>query len=274
MEKYIEGESNFLTVITSKDNPSVKRFMKLSTSKKERKQSGLYVLEGYRLILDALKESADVRELIFTEDAYEKYHTELSQVDLKEVKNIIISNELGIRISCTEKPQGVFAVCAYGETGKLIDSLKSDGKYVVLFGLQDPGNIGMAIRTADAMGLDGVILSESCELYNPKTIRSTMGSVFRMNIFDDVSRDEIFEAFEKMNIRSYAAVIDKDALDLKKCSFEEGCAVFIGNEGNGLPESISQRCTERITIKMSGNINSLNAAMATGIIMWEMVNNK
>lgn len=263
-----------MTVITSKDNPSVKRFMKLSSSKKERKQSGMYVLEGYRLILDALKEEADIRELFFTEDAYEKYHTELSQVDLKEVRQIIISNELGIRISCTEKPQGVFAVCAYKETASLIDSLKSDGKYVVLFGLQDPGNIGMAIRTADAMGLDGVILSESCELYNPKTIRSTMGSVFRMNIFDDVSREDIFEAFEQKKIRSYAAVIDKDALDLKKCSFDKGCAVFIGNEGNGLPENISSRCDERITIKMSGNINSLNAAMATGIIMWEMVNNK
>lgn len=263
-----------MTVITSKDNPSVKSFMKLSSSKKERKQSGLYVLEGYRLIQDALKEEADIKELFFTEDAYEKYHDDLSQVDLKEVKQIIISNELGIRISCTEKPQGVFAVCAYKKTGPLIDSLKENGKYVVLFGLQDPGNIGMAIRTADAMGLDGVILSESCELYNPKTIRSTMGSVFRMNIFDDVSREEIFEAFEKKNIKSYAAVIDKDAKDLKKCSFENGSAVFIGNEGNGLPENISSRCDEKITIKMSGNINSLNAAMATGIIMWEMVNNK
>lgn len=263
-----------MTVITSKDNPSVKRFVKLSSSKKERKQSGLYVLEGYRLILDAVKEKADIKELIFTEDGYEKYHDDLSQVDLKEVKQLIISNELGIKISCTEKPQGVFAVCAYGKQKALIDSLKSDGKYVVLFGLQDPGNIGMAIRTADAMGLDGVILSESCELYNPKTIRSTMGSVFRMNIFDDVPRDDIFEAFEKKNIRSYAAVIDKDALDLKKCSFGPGCAVFIGNEGNGLPEEISGKCTERITIKMAGNINSLNAAMATGIIMWEMVNNK
>lgn len=270
-EKNRKRESGvFLTVVTSKDNPSVKLYMKLSSSKKERRNSGMYVLEGYRLITDAVQEDSSVRQIFFTEDAYGKYYSELSQVDLKEVKILIISNELGIKISCTEKPQGVFAVCSIPEERDLKKSIKKDGKYVVLHQLQDPGNLGMIIRTADAVGIDGVILSESCELYSPKVIRSTMGSVFRMNIFEARDLDTLFECFEENGIKSYAAVIDKDAEDLRNCSFNGGCAVFIGNEGNGLPAEVSARCTVRATIKMNGHINSLNAAMATGIFMWEM----
>jgi len=259
-----------LTVVTSKDNPSVKQYMKLSASKKERKTSGLYVLEGFRLIEDAVKEHSSVKQIIFTEEGYSRYYAELSQVDLKEVKILIISNELGIKISCTEKPQGVFAVCAMPPAKSLSQNIRKDGKYVVLHQLQDPGNLGMITRTADAVGMDGVILSESCELYSPKVIRSTMGSVFRMDIFESDGLDELFSCFEENGIRSFAAVIDKDAEDLRNCSFDGGCAVFIGNEGNGLPADVSSRCTVRATIKMSGHINSLNAAMATGIFMWEM----
>jgi len=259
-----------LTVITSKDNPSLKLYVKLSASKKERKNSGMYVLEGFRLIEDAVHENSSVKQIFFTEDAYEKYYAELSQVDLKEVKILIISNELGIKISCTEKPQGVFAICSMPPAKSLAQNIKKDGKYVVLHQLQDPGNLGMIIRTADAVGIDGIILSESCELWSPKVIRSTMGSVFRMNIYESNGLDDLFSCFEENGIRSYAAVIDRDAEDLRNCSFDGGCAVFIGNEGNGLPADVSSRCTVKATIKMSGHINSLNAAMATGIFMWEM----
>ncbi len=259
-----------MTVITSKDNPSVKLYVKLSASKKERKKSGMYVLEGFRLITDAVNEKSLIKQIFFTEEAYEKYGSMLSQADLKEVKVLIISNELGIKISCTEKPQGVFAVCEMPPAKKINDFIRKDGKYLVLHQLQDPGNLGMIIRTADAVGVDGVILSECCELYSPKVIRSTMGSVFRMNIFESSDTDELFSCFENNGISSYAAVIDSDACDLRKCTFEGGCAVFIGNEGNGLPSEISGRCTVRATIRMSGHINSLNAAMAAGIFLWEM----
>lgn len=259
-----------MTIITSKDNPSVKLYSKLSSSKKERNNYKMYVLEGYRLICEALSESNVVSQIFFTEDAYNKYYNDLSQVDLKEVKVLIISNELGIKISETEKTQGIFAICKMSSKLDLKNMVKPDGKYVVLYQLQDPGNLGMIIRTADAFGIDGVILSESCELYNPKVIRSTMGSVFHIKIAHGCAIDEVFEVFNEKNISSYAAVVDSGAVSLKKCSFENGGAVLIGNEGNGLPDDIADMCTQRITIHMSGNANSLNAAMATGIIMWEM----
>ncbi|MDO5560104.1 MAG: RNA methyltransferase [Oscillospiraceae bacterium] len=259
-----------MTIIKSKDNPHIKLYLKLAGSKKERKNYGMYVLEGYRLVVDALMEDSKIASLFLTESAYEKYSSELSQADLREVNVLIISNELGIRISSTEKTQGVFAICRAAAEKEFEASAKSDGKYIVLYQLQDPGNVGMIIRTADAVGIDGIILSESCELYNPKVVRSTMGSLFRVNIFPDENIEKIITTMQEKRITTYAAVVDSDAQSLSQQIFGPGSAVLIGNEGNGLPDDISSKCDKRVTIKMKGNVNSLNAAMATGIFMWEM----
>ena len=257
----------FGEIIKSKDNPVIKLYQKLSSQKKERLLYSLFVLEGLRIVQDALRENGQVKHLLVTSNAMEKFKDELSQVDLKDTKLLVISNELGNKIAQTEKTQGVFAICAIPQQKEI--KLDSDGKYVVLFGLQDPGNVGMIIRTADALGISGVIMCGSCDLYSPKVIRSTMGSVFRMKIHN-VDEEMLFNLLEKYNITSYASVIDKDAENVKECDFSGGCAVFIGNEGNGLPREISQKCSHRVTIHMNGTINSLNAAMAAGILMWEL----
>ena len=257
-------------IITSKDNPTVKLYKKLSSSKKERLQYGLFVLEGLRIVEDALKEESGITQLILTEKAYERYGEELLQADLRNTRTIVISNELGNRISSTDSPQGVFAMCRIPVQRKVSDITVSGGKYLVLFGLQDPGNVGMMIRTADALGISGVIMSGSCDLYSPKVIRSTMGSVFRMKIAVENDAEMLFEALKQAGAVTSAAVIDKDAVPVTDCSFEGTQAVFIGNEGNGLPAEIAQRCSRRVIIPMHGNINSLNAAMAAGILMWEL----
>lgn len=259
-----------MTVIKSKDNPHIKLYIKLAGSKKERNNYGMYVLEGYRLVSDALHEDSKIVHLFLTESAYEKYESELSQADLREVNLIVISNELGIRISSTEKTQGVFAICMAKTKKNFENAAKSDGKYIVLHQLQDPGNVGMIIRTADAVGIDGIIMSESCELYNPKVVRSTMGSLFRVPIFPDENIQNILDTMKKNEITTYAAVIDADAQSLSDQIFDSGSAVLIGNEGNGLPDDIVSVCDKRVTIRMKGHLNSLNAAMATGIFMWEM----
>ena len=132
------------------------------------------------------------------------------------------------------------------------------------------GNAGMIIRTADALGIDGIIMSNSCDLYSPKVIRSTMGSVFRTNIFIENNTEKLFEILDVNKINTSAAVIDTDAESINICGFSGKQAVFIGNEGNGLPKEVSVRCNRCITIPMNGSINSLNAAMAAGIIMWEL----
>ncbi|MBQ6181431.1 MAG: RNA methyltransferase [Ruminococcus sp.] len=257
-------------IITSKDNPVIKLYQKLSSSKKERLQYGLFVLEGLRITEDALKEESSITHLILTRKAEEKFGQQLFQADLRDTKTIVISNELGNRIASTDTTQGVFAICRMPVMRSVSQLTSVGGKFVVLSGLQDPGNVGMIIRTADALGLDGVIMSGSCELFSPKVIRSTMGSVFRMRIAVENDEDVLFAALAENSVTASAAVIDKDALPVTECSFEGNQAVFIGNEGNGLNPETAARCSRKIIIPMHGNINSLNAAMAAGILMWEL----
>ncbi|MBR5164619.1 MAG: RNA methyltransferase [Ruminococcus sp.] len=255
-------------IITSKDNPVIKLYQKLSDSKKERLQYGLFVLEGLRIVEDALREDARVSHLILTKQAFDRFGDELLQADLRDTKTLVISNELGNRIASTSTTQGVFAICGIPEEKAPV--FVDNGRYVVLFGLQDPGNVGMIIRTADALGIDGIFMCASCDLYSPKVIRSTMGSVFRENIYIIGSEDELFEVLKSGGVTTSAAVIDTDAEKVTECGFTGRQAVFIGNEGNGLPAEVSRRCDRRVTIPMNGTINSLNAAMAAGILMWEL----
>ncbi|MDE6784211.1 MAG: RNA methyltransferase [Ruminococcus sp.] len=255
-------------IITSKENPVIRLYQKLSSSKKERLQYGLFVLEGLRIIKDAVSENAGITHLLVTEKACQKFRADFFQADLRNTKIIVISNELGNRISSTDKTQGIFAVCSV-PTGTGI-KFRENGRYIVLHGIQDPGNAGMIIRTADALGIDGIIMSGSCELYSPKVVRATMGSVFRVNIIIENDIDSVFRMLETNSVMTSAAVIDSDAENIMQCVFSGAQAVFIGNEGNGLPRDVAARCSRRVTIPMKGSVNSLNAAMAAGILMWEM----
>lgn len=255
-------------IVTSKDNPIIKLYQKLSSSKKERLQYGLFVLEGLRIVEDAVREKSGISHLIVTKRAYEKLGDNFFQADLRDTKLVVISNELGNKIASTDSTQGIFAICRIPV--KCMPTFSADGRYVVLYGLQDPGNVGMIIRTADALGIDGVILSGCCDLYSPKVIRSTMGSVFRVKLFIENDPEMLFGMLKNAGVTTSAAVIDADAESVTGCGFIGAQAVFIGNEGNGLPREISLRCDRRITIPMNGTINSLNAAMAAGILMWEL----
>lgn len=259
--------------ITSKDNPSVKLYRKLLSGKKYRRENGLFVLEGVRLIEDAVKENAELHSVFVTEDCYKKLSQHGEALDFLErggVNSFLIPDEFGDKFSDTDNPQGIFAVCGMLDKPAFSDTIRNGGKYLLLHSLQDPGNLGTIIRTADAVGVDAVFLADCCDLYNPKVIRSTMGSIFRLNVSEiDFERD--FPEFEKQGIPTFAAVVDSDAVSLTSCDFSRGGAVLIGNEGNGLPKEVSEMCSERLTIKMQGNVNSLNAAMAAGIIMWELM---
>lgn len=251
--------------LASKDNPKIKLYQKLSSQKKERQRYGLFVLEGQRIVRDALDAGA-VSSVMFTEKAFAEF---LSSGGVPEETGdmYIISEELAARISQTETPQGCFAVCRIPQS---VPVFREGGKYVVLYGLQDPGNMGTVIRTADAFGIDGIILCGSCDLYNPKTVRSTMGSLFRERIFTVNDTEELFALLKKEGVQTLAAVIDSDAVKVTEMPHSGTQAVFIGNEGRGLPPETAKRCDMKITIPMQGSINSLNAAMAAGVIMWEM----
>ena len=209
-------------IITSKDNPTVKLYRKLTESRKERKNLKMFVLEGLRLVTDAINENADIVTIIVTQDASSRFTEQLSQVDLKERRIVVISNELGTKISMTEKTQGIFAICKEKQPLQLEKCIKTDGKYIILYQLQDPGKAGMIIRTADAMVIDGLIFSESCDIFSPKTIRATMGSIFRMPGWNNQNIDEVIRIFKEKNIEILASVIDADAESIKEHSYKGG----------------------------------------------------
>lgn len=257
--------------ITARDNPSVKLYRKLSENKKARFQEKSFVLEGYRLVTDALKNGAEITMLFITENAYERFGTELLSLAGEKTRVLHITDELGKYMAETENTQGVFAVCRMPVQKSWNEFLKENGMFTVLHQLQDPGNAGMILRTADALGINGVIFCKSCDIYSPKVVRATMGSLFRVQVMICSDENEVFQQLEEHGIESDAAVV-RNETDFagNRIYGESGCAVWIGNEGNGLPETVSARCNRRITIPMYGNIESLNAAMAAGILMWEM----
>lgn len=256
-------------LITAKENPAVKLYRKLAKTKKARIQEKLFVLEGYRLVSDALANGAELTHLFLTQEAASRYGEALPERE--GCRRLFISDELGEYMAETEHTQGVFAICCMPIQKSWDEFLKKDGRYIVLHCLQDPGNAGMILRTADALGISGAVFCESCDVYSPKVVRATMGSLFRVPILVTSETEEVFQALKQQEIESCAAVVQGEAELVGESTYgTKGCAVWIGNEGNGLPEEVALRCERRLTIPMHGAIESLNAAMAAGIMMWEM----
>ncbi len=259
-----------LIMITARDNAAVKLYRKLANTRKERRKMGLFVLEGLRLTADACCNGAVLRYLFWTEEGYARWRSEQCSIPMSGMRCAMISDAIAAELSQTEHAQGVFAICEIPVPPPLTSLLKKGGTYAVLHQLQDPGNAGMILRTADAMGLDGVIYSACCDIYSPKVVRATMGSLFRVPVCCTSEIESVLEACRSAGIETCAAVVEKNAEPVGQCQFRPGTAVVIGNEGNGLPCEVSAACDRQITIPMHGTIESLNAAMAAGIILWEV----
>ena len=248
--------------IQSKENGRIKEYGKLASSRKYREETGCFVLEGEKLFKEALRSGVAV-EQVFVTPAYRNAHPE---TDFSGLSVFEVEGAAEERLSQSKTPQGLYAVCKKLDKPENLAKIDCNGSYVALWDLQDPGNVGTILRGADAMGLSGVILSESCcDLYNLKTIRAAMGSLFRI----PVMRVDLSAFLKESGLRSYAAVVDADARPVGTADFK-GAVAVIGNEGNGLSKEQASLCSERITIPMAGNAESLNDAMAATILMWEM----
>ena len=182
-----------------------------------------------------------------------------------------IAPELAQYMADTATPQGVFCIAKILDNPLGLDTIDTMGRYGLLEDIQDPGNLGTMIRTAEALGLDGLVLSAGCcDVYNPKVLRSSMGGVFRLPMLTGVSMPETIGTLQERGMRAYACVVDADACPVQTVAFGPGSLCVIGNEGNGLrPETVAA-CARRITIPMTGRAESLNASLAAGIVMWEM----
>lgn len=262
------------TEITSRDNAAVKAAAKLMSSAKERREQQRFIVEGVRLCEEALQNNCDIYEVFYTEDAFLRHSELITKLENKAGKAYIITEEIAAKIADTVTPQGVFCVGGIKSNAIDLDNIKTDGQFIMLENLQDPSNIGAIFRTAEALGLTGAFLSsDCCDPYNPKSMRASMGAVFRLPYLISDNPVELLKSCKQKNMRPIASVPDDDASKITAMRFFKGVIMCIGNEGNGLSESLMSVCGERTTIPMNGRAESLNAATAAAILMWEMVRN-
>lgn len=254
--------------ITSKDNKTVKFINKLSVKPKLRKEQGLFVIEGIRLCTDALRSGAKIQALLCTEVALEKYPEAIEELLTYSESAFTVTPSVFATLSDTKTPQGVICVVKALDNKPQFD--KINNKYVLLQSIQDPSNLGAVLRSADALGFSGVVLTEdTCDIFSPKACRASMGAVFRVPFIVCEDECEFVREFNKSGI-SYAAVV-RNGKSITEFDYSEKSLLCIGNEGNGLTADLVNACSYPVTIPMKGNAESLNAAAAAGIIMWEMV---
>ena len=246
--------------ITSRQNPLMTHLRKLASSRSYRKKSGEYLCDGTKLLAEALKWGAEVKTAVFSEG-----------VDIPPlpdgVRAVRVSEELMRAVSPMETPQGALFTVALPEV-QLPETL-SGKHYLVLDGVQDPGNVGTILRTADAFDCDGVFLVNACaDLYNPKTARATMGAIFRREAYS-VTVEELFSLLQKSGVSLYGTALRDDTVPLAEANLARA-AVAIGSEGRGLSQQVLDECAKTLKIPMNPRCESLNAAIAATVVLWEM----
>jgi TrmH family RNA methyltransferase len=252
-------------MITSNNNAQVKRLVQLQKKSKVRNEEKVFLVEGLRMFLEV--PAKRVEKVYISESLYNKKKEELN---LEKFSVEILSDSVFEYVSDTKTPQGILCIVEQ-ERYDIEDLLNiKNPHFMVLDNLQDPGNLGTIVRTAEGAGVDAVFLSkESVDIYNPKTIRSTMGSIYRMPVIYIEDLLELLKIFKQKGIKSYAAHLDgKNSYD--KESYQAGTAILIGNEGNGLRDEVANSADVWVQIPMQGQVESLNAAIAASILMFEV----
>lgn len=248
--------------ITSRQNPLCIRLRKLAKSGVYRREAGEYLADGEKLWQEAVRWNAPVRQVITTVG-----HTLAEGLRLPEgVERIQVPPELMAYLSPMETPQGVLFTVERREAAM---PAPNRGRYLALDGLQDPGNVGTIWRTADALGVDGLFLLGRCaDPFHPKTVRATMGACFRLPVWE-VSLEELQDFAAAGGLTLCAAALGEGCQTLG--SFDlNGSLPIIGNEGHGISEEVLAACGQRVMIPMRERCESLNAAAAATILLWEM----
>ncbi|MFA6947622.1 MAG: RNA methyltransferase [Eubacteriales bacterium] len=266
-----------MEIITSRSNPAVMAAVKLA-DKKYRDAARLFMFEGVKLLSEALGAGADIAEVYFTEDAYGKYYPSYSDaLGVCGAHIRVLSQSVYEKLSLEKSPQGVLCCAKYldnfhkritiynivgkNEAGKRIFALES---------LRDPGNLGTIMRTAAALGCDMLLLSDDCaDIYNPKTIRAAMGAVFRLPTVRVSDLPASLKALSDIGYVTYAAALHKDAVSIRDISRRPQNLFVVGNEGHGLSDAVIAACSHTAVIPMADTSESLNAAAAASILLWE-----
>lgn len=249
-------------MISSVSNARIKNIVRLKKSARARKEKNCFLVEGPRMFFEVPRER--LQEVYLTQEFESRYKEQLQGYRYET-----ISDDVCKHLSDTTTPQGVVALVEKREV--TLDELlekESNPCFFLLENLQDPGNMGTIIRTAEAAGVTGLIMNrETVDPYNPKVIRSTMGAIFRVPFVIVDSFEETLERLKRENISTYAAHLAGKSF--YQYDYKKGCAFFIGNEGNGLSDQLTAQADYKIRIPMKGKVESLNAAVASTILMYE-----
>lgn len=245
--------------ITSRENPTIKQVAKLVASRAQRKKENLFVCEGFVLLEEALRSGLAVQQVFCLEDRLDRLPRGLS-CDVFAVPSGVLQ-----RISDVEQPQGVVFTCAMPEC----DAAICGSRFLALDNLRDPGNLGTILRSAEAFGLDGVILLGDCvDLWSPKTLRAAMGSAFRVPVYRMDSAAALQTQLAPLGVPMYAAALHRDSRSITEVSLRKACVV-IGNEAHGVSDQTLDACDGSLIIPIH-TAESLNAAVAASVFAWEM----
>ena len=245
-----------MTIITSKANSVVKNAKKLH-QKKYRKSS--YLIEGWHLFEEAVQAGVTIEKIF----ALENYRDQLTTFP----QTVWVSEDILLDLADSQTPQGIVAVVQKEEVGQ---ADFSQGKFLFLEDVQDPGNVGTIIRTADAAGFTGVIVSDkSADIYSFKTLRSMQGSHFHLPIYR-MSSQAILEKAKKAGIPVLATTLSKDSVDYRELPPIENFVLVMGNEGQGISPLMAESADQLVHISMKGQAESLNVAVAAGILIFHL----
>lgn len=260
--------------ITSRKNPAIKLAAKLVSSAAFRRETGLFVAEGARLCRDAADSGLAVTAVYATPHALEKYDGYL-QAAVRLAGGVTeIEPHVAELLADTRQSQGIFCVCRLPQEQRGAAQMPPDGHYLALEQVQDPGNLGAVLRTAEALGINGVLLlGDSCDLYAPKTLRAAMGAVFRIPVYAEQDTAVAVQQCREKGLAVLAAAPDARAKRILTVDFAKPTVLLVGNEGNGLSRTAIALADDCVTIPMAGRAESLNAAGAAAILMWEMMRN-
>ena len=257
--------------ISSKDNEFIKHIKKLK-DKKYRDESNEYIIEGIKLIEEAINEKANIKQIVICEECGKTQEIPKKLMyEIASYECIYVTENIFTNITDVKNPQGVLAIIEKNNSKTEID-YKED-IIVALDDIQDPGNLGTILRTIDSIGLKQILVSKgTADSYNPKVVRSTMGAIFRVKI---IECDDLVKTLKEVKKHKYELVVtslqtDNDIYDInyhKK-------AIVIGNEANGVSKEIQDIADKKVKIPMLGKTESLNASVATGIVLYEYVRQK
>ena len=260
-----------MQVITSKENEYVKHIKKLK-DKKYRDISREYIVEGIKMVAEAISENCKIKQIVICDDCEKTSNISKEQMyEIAKYDCIYVTNKIFESITGVMNPQGILAVIEKDDIKQ--EEIKQEDIILALDDIQDPGNLGTILRTADSVGLTQVLVSKgTADCYNPKVVRSTMGAIFRVKI---IECENLVETLELLHKQKYEIVVsslqtNNSIYDIKY----NKKVLIIGNEANGVRREIQDMADKKVKIPMIGKTESLNASVATGIILYEYMRQK